>query len=216
MARGRARGRALVPAARRSPASPPTRRGSTCPCRRGRRRPARGATVVHPGAASPARRWPPERWAAVARAERRAGRRVVVTGAAASAASRRRSRMRPACRPPPCSPAARTCARSRRSWPTPAGCCAETRASPISPRPSGPPRSSSSAPRRRPNGVLRRNAHSTSCSTAAAVATRTPRHRIPACWRSRSRTSWVLPGSFPAPCSRGKAQRHGYHRQDQW
>jgi ADP-heptose:LPS heptosyltransferase len=43
---------------------------------------AHGATVVHPGAASPARRWPPERWAAVARAEKRAGRRVVVTGSA--------------------------------------------------------------------------------------------------------------------------------------
>jgi len=39
-----------------------------------------GATVVHPGAASGARRWPAERWAAVARAERAAGRRVVVTG----------------------------------------------------------------------------------------------------------------------------------------
>jgi ADP-heptose:LPS heptosyltransferase len=42
--------------------------------------PAPGATVVHPGAGSPARRWPAERWAAVARAEREAGRRVVVTG----------------------------------------------------------------------------------------------------------------------------------------
>jgi ADP-heptose:LPS heptosyltransferase len=41
---------------------------------------AAGATVVHPGAASGARRWPAERWAAVARAERAAGRRVVVTG----------------------------------------------------------------------------------------------------------------------------------------
>jgi ADP-heptose:LPS heptosyltransferase len=39
-----------------------------------------GATVVHPGAASGARRWPAERWAAVARAEHAAGRRVVVTG----------------------------------------------------------------------------------------------------------------------------------------
>jgi ADP-heptose:LPS heptosyltransferase len=38
---------------------------------------ARGATIVHPGAASEARRWPVERWAAVARA---AGPRVVVTG----------------------------------------------------------------------------------------------------------------------------------------
>lgn len=42
-----------------------------------------GATVVHPGAASGARRWPPERWAAVAAAEVAAGRRVVVTGSAA-------------------------------------------------------------------------------------------------------------------------------------
>jgi ADP-heptose:LPS heptosyltransferase len=41
---------------------------------------ARGATIVHPGAASPARRWPPERFAAVARAERAAGREVLVTG----------------------------------------------------------------------------------------------------------------------------------------
>ncbi len=40
----------------------------------------RGATVVHPGAASPARRWPPERWAAVARAEMACGRKVVITG----------------------------------------------------------------------------------------------------------------------------------------
>lgn len=29
-----------------------------------------GATVIHPGASAPARRWPPERWAAVARAVR--------------------------------------------------------------------------------------------------------------------------------------------------
>jgi ADP-heptose:LPS heptosyltransferase len=41
---------------------------------------AAGATVVHPGAAYPARRWPPERWSAVAAAEASAGRRVVVTG----------------------------------------------------------------------------------------------------------------------------------------
>ena len=40
---------------------------------------ARGATLIHPGAASAARRWPAERWAAVARAETRAGRRVLVT-----------------------------------------------------------------------------------------------------------------------------------------
>jgi ADP-heptose:LPS heptosyltransferase len=40
----------------------------------------RGATVVHPGAASPARRWPAGRFAEVARAEAAAGRRVVITG----------------------------------------------------------------------------------------------------------------------------------------
>lgn len=39
-----------------------------------------GATVVHPGAKAPARRWPWQRFAAVARAERRTGRAVVVTG----------------------------------------------------------------------------------------------------------------------------------------
>lgn len=41
-----------------------------------------GATVVHPGAASAARRWPSSRWAEVAAQERRAGRRVLVTGSA--------------------------------------------------------------------------------------------------------------------------------------
>jgi ADP-heptose:LPS heptosyltransferase len=42
----------------------------------------RGATIIHPGAASPSRRWPEERFAAVARAERARGRRVLVTGGA--------------------------------------------------------------------------------------------------------------------------------------
>jgi ADP-heptose:LPS heptosyltransferase len=42
-----------------------------------------GATIVHPGAAAPSRRWPAERFAALARAERRRGREVVVTGSAA-------------------------------------------------------------------------------------------------------------------------------------
>ena len=41
---------------------------------------ALGATVVHPGSAFAARRWPPDRWAAVARHEARGGRRVVITG----------------------------------------------------------------------------------------------------------------------------------------
>ncbi|WP_240615665.1 glycosyltransferase family 9 protein [Nakamurella deserti] len=39
-----------------------------------------GVTVVHPGAASGARRWPPARFTAVARALRSEGHRVVVTG----------------------------------------------------------------------------------------------------------------------------------------
>ena len=42
----------------------------------------RGATVIHPGAASAARRWPPERFAEVARGEDERGRRVIVTGSA--------------------------------------------------------------------------------------------------------------------------------------
>ncbi len=53
----------------------------TCAPRR-----VRGATLIHPGAGSEARRWPPERFAAVARHERRRGRRVVLTGGAADLA----------------------------------------------------------------------------------------------------------------------------------
>ncbi|MEU4674019.1 glycosyltransferase family 9 protein [Amycolatopsis sp. NPDC023774] len=45
--------------------------------------PAPGAVVVHPGAAFPARRWPPERFARVARELAAAGHRVVVTGSVA-------------------------------------------------------------------------------------------------------------------------------------
>lgn len=45
------------------------------------RRPSwRGATVLHPGAASAARRWPTSRWAAVARALQASGQPVVITG----------------------------------------------------------------------------------------------------------------------------------------
>ena len=46
----------------------------------------RGGTVVHPGAASGARRWPAERFAAVARAEREGGRGVAVTGSTGESA----------------------------------------------------------------------------------------------------------------------------------
>ncbi|MFD0691111.1 glycosyltransferase family 9 protein [Actinomadura fibrosa] len=52
--------------------------------------PAPGAVVVHPGAAFPARRWPAERFAAVAAALRDGGERVVVTGGAAEAPIARR------------------------------------------------------------------------------------------------------------------------------
>jgi len=44
---------------------------------------ARGATLIHPGAASPARRWPAERWAALARTGAAEGRPVLLTGSAA-------------------------------------------------------------------------------------------------------------------------------------
>jgi ADP-heptose:LPS heptosyltransferase len=41
---------------------------------------AHGATIIHPGAASAARRWPAGRWVEVARSERADGRAVIVTG----------------------------------------------------------------------------------------------------------------------------------------
>ncbi|HSK55155.1 MAG TPA: glycosyltransferase family 9 protein [Jiangellales bacterium] len=49
----------------------------------GRPAPVERAVVVHPGAAYPSRRWPPERFAAVARALAADGERVVVSGTAA-------------------------------------------------------------------------------------------------------------------------------------
>ena len=42
-----------------------------------------GVTIVHPGAKSPSRRWPPARYAAVARRLRSTGHRVVITGSPA-------------------------------------------------------------------------------------------------------------------------------------
>lgn len=47
---------------------------------------AGGVTILHPGAASEARRWPMLRWAAVARAEQNAGRTVLITGSQAERA----------------------------------------------------------------------------------------------------------------------------------
>ncbi|MDP8956695.1 MAG: glycosyltransferase family 9 protein [Actinomycetota bacterium] len=45
-----------------------------------------GATVLHPGAKDPNRRWARDRWVAVAKAEAGAGRRVVLTGSSNEAA----------------------------------------------------------------------------------------------------------------------------------
>ncbi len=45
--------------------------------------PDAGVTVLHPGAASGARRWPAERWSLLAAREHAAGRRVVLTGSPA-------------------------------------------------------------------------------------------------------------------------------------
>jgi ADP-heptose:LPS heptosyltransferase len=45
----------------------------------------RGLTIVHPGAAAPARRWPAARFAAVVRAEVAAGREVAITGSRSEA-----------------------------------------------------------------------------------------------------------------------------------
>jgi ADP-heptose:LPS heptosyltransferase len=50
---------------------------------------ARDATVLHPGAAQAARRWPVDRWIEVARARARAGDRVVLTGSPAEAGTAR-------------------------------------------------------------------------------------------------------------------------------
>src|SRR4051812_15444843 len=61
-------------------AADPTRLELTAPALPPRLEAVRGATVVHPGAASPARRWPPERFASIVRAEAGAGRRVAITG----------------------------------------------------------------------------------------------------------------------------------------
>lgn len=47
---------------------------------------AGGLTIVHPGGAAPARRWPPSRWSAVAEALAAAGHDVVVTGGDAETA----------------------------------------------------------------------------------------------------------------------------------
>lgn len=61
---------------------------------------ARGVTIIHPGAKSPSRRWPPARFAAVARALSARGHQVVVTGSPAerdlAVRVARTARLRPA------------------------------------------------------------------------------------------------------------------------
>jgi ADP-heptose:LPS heptosyltransferase len=52
--------------------------------------PSPGAVVLHPGAAAPGRRWPPDRFAVVARLLGRQGHRVVITGTAGERALRHR------------------------------------------------------------------------------------------------------------------------------
>ncbi len=59
----------------------PTELGLSVPA--GAPRSAESYVIVHPGAASGARRWPPERWAAVVRGLSAAGQRAVLTGSAA-------------------------------------------------------------------------------------------------------------------------------------
>ena len=121
-----------------------------------------GATVIHPGAAAPARRWPAERWAAVARAGSR-GPVVVTAGPGEEALARSRRARRRGRRSSPA-----TCARWRRSSRAPRGCCAPTPAWPIWPRRSARPRSSSSGRRRRRAGGRRPSARATACCGPAA------------------------------------------------
>ena len=97
--------------------SPPIPRDLRCDARRrAAAAPARGATLVHPGAARGARRWPAERWAAVARARARAGpaggdhRRRRRGGLARGGRRARRARRRRRCWP-----GARPIARARRA-----------------------------------------------------------------------------------------------------
>ena len=80
VARRRARGRAAGAGCSRSHGVPADPDDLDLPAPRVPAPVAPGATVIHPGAASAARRWPAERWAAVARAQTAAGRAVVVTG----------------------------------------------------------------------------------------------------------------------------------------
>ncbi|GAT64458.1 glycosyl transferase [Planomonospora sphaerica] len=69
------------------PASPPGPSGPAGPAPAGERT---GPVLVHPGAAYPARRWPPERFARVAAGLRAAGHDVAVTGGAAELGLARR------------------------------------------------------------------------------------------------------------------------------
>jgi ADP-heptose:LPS heptosyltransferase len=61
----------------------PADRADLCLPRPDRRGPCPGAAIVHPGAASAARQWPPDRFAEVAAAIAAGGSRVVITGSPA-------------------------------------------------------------------------------------------------------------------------------------
>ena len=149
----RARGRPVVPAARPATASRPTR--PTWPCARpDRSSPVPGAVLIHPGAAAGSRRWPADRFAAVA--ARAVGRRAPGRGHRPD---------RPKRRPwPPRSAAER--ARRRPTWsgwprwsPTPRWWSAGTPASPTWPPRTARRRWCCSGRSRRPSGARRTGPH---------------------------------------------------------
>ena len=108
-----------------------------------------GATVLHPGAAAGSRRWPVERWAAVARALAADGHRLVVTGTAAE-----QSLVDAVARPAEAETATRLDVERARSawWPRPRWSSRGTPASPTSRRRSAPRPWCCSGPSRRPAG----------------------------------------------------------------
>lgn len=85
---------------------PAERRDLHLPVRTLPRRRAGSVVVIHPGAKSAARRWPPKRFGAVAADLRPRGAEVVVTGSADERPLARRVTRRGGCHPRPSSPGA--------------------------------------------------------------------------------------------------------------